>query len=79
MSCDVSTKAILPVSRGSSDRLAGGIWSIMQHEISRGRAKNVPQLVPQLLDIVLVPFGLRAGDAAEGTEKHETSPPRQSS
>lgn len=40
------------------DAIGGGIWSIMQHEVSEGRGGSIPELVLQLLDIVLIPFGL---------------------
>ena len=37
---------------------AGGMWGIVQHEVSAGRAESLPELAPQLIDFALVPFGV---------------------
>lgn len=38
------------------DAIAGGIWSVVQHEITAGRGEALPDILPELLDIVLIPF-----------------------
>jgi AcrR family transcriptional regulator len=44
--------------------IAGGIWAVIQHEISEGRSDSLPDLLPRILDLVLVPFGVE--DIAAG-------------
>jgi AcrR family transcriptional regulator len=38
--------------------IAGGIWAVIQHEISEGRSDSLADLLPGILDLVLVPFGV---------------------
>ena len=40
------------------EAIAGGIWAVIQHEISEGRAETLPDLLPEILDIILLPFGV---------------------
>ena len=44
--------------------IAGGIWAVIQHEINEGRSDSLPDLLPGILDLVLVPFGVE--DNANG-------------
>ncbi len=40
------------------EAIGGGIWAVIQHEIAHGRAQSLPALAPQIVDFVLVPFGV---------------------
>jgi AcrR family transcriptional regulator len=40
------------------EAIAGGVWAVIQHEITAGRGDSLPDLLPEMLDIVLLPFGL---------------------
>jgi hypothetical protein len=44
--------------------IAGGIWAVIQHDNSEGRSDSLPDLLPGILDLVLVPFGVE--DTANG-------------
>lgn len=41
------------------EAIAGGIWAVLQHEIVHGRSEELPDLAPQILDIILLPFKVR--------------------
>lgn len=36
--------------------IGGGIWTVIQSELSRGRAGELPKLAPEIVDFALVPF-----------------------
>jgi AcrR family transcriptional regulator len=38
------------------DAIAGGVWMIIGHEISRGRVERLPSLAPDLVDFIVLPF-----------------------
>jgi AcrR family transcriptional regulator len=40
------------------EAIAGGIWAVVQHEISSGRSESLPELAPEILDFILLPFDL---------------------
>lgn len=40
--------------------LTYGLWAIVEQEVIEGRAASLPDLAPELLDIALTPFGVRA-------------------
>jgi AcrR family transcriptional regulator len=47
----VPSKAVL-------EAIAGGLWAVIQYEIRAGRSDSLPQLAPQIVDFVLLPFGV---------------------
>jgi AcrR family transcriptional regulator len=38
------------------DAIAGGVWMIIQREISQGRVERLPSLAPDLVDFTVLPF-----------------------
>jgi AcrR family transcriptional regulator len=40
------------------EAVAGGLWTIVQVEIVAGRVESLPRLAPEMIDFMLVPFGL---------------------
>lgn len=40
------------------EAIAGGLWAIIQHEAAAGRSESLPQLLPDILDFVLLPYGM---------------------
>ena len=40
------------------EAIAGGIWATIQHEAAVGRSEDLPQLLPDILDFVLLPFAV---------------------
>lgn len=40
------------------EAIAGGLWAVVRKEVVAGRAESLPELAPELIDVVLVPFGV---------------------
>lgn len=40
------------------EAIAGGVWAAILHEAASGRGDSVPELLPDILDLILVPFGV---------------------
>jgi AcrR family transcriptional regulator len=40
------------------EAIAGGMWAVVQGEIVEGRADQLVELAPEIVDIVLIPFGV---------------------
>ena len=40
------------------EAIAGGLWAVVEAEVIAGRVEQLPSLAPELVDLVLVPFGV---------------------
>jgi AcrR family transcriptional regulator len=40
------------------EAIAGGLRAVIQHEIVAGRSESLPDLLPEILDVILQPFGV---------------------
>ena len=40
------------------EAIAGGIWAVVQEEVVAGRASSLPDLTPEVIDLILVAFGV---------------------
>jgi AcrR family transcriptional regulator len=40
------------------EAIAGGLRAVLQHEIVAGRSESLPELLPEIFDVILLPFGV---------------------
>jgi AcrR family transcriptional regulator len=54
-----------PLVKHIQTGVAGGIWTVIQHEIARDRGWMLPALAPELTRIAMKPFSGAAGDSRQ--------------
>jgi AcrR family transcriptional regulator len=66
-----------PPPRPILEAIPTGIWTVIQRELTRGRAESLPALAPDLARIVLAPFDATgAQGGGEAATRHASSSPR---
>ncbi|HEX8752007.1 MAG TPA: TetR/AcrR family transcriptional regulator [Solirubrobacterales bacterium] len=63
-----------PPPRTILEAIPQGAWSVIQRELAHGRAASLPELAPDLVRIVLVPFDWPGGQVATATRRAASSP-----
>lgn len=57
LSAEMLPEGIEPLPEILVQAIGGGIWTVIQQEVGRGRIESLPELAPELTDFALAPFG----------------------